>query len=88
MDRLFPLEVQYGRGRFLQAGSLRGEVTIPRGVRIFLVAKGTPGLSVSRTFDKLGYKGIEAANLLGGHEGEGFKHAMNGLEVGRINVGA
>jgi len=71
-----------------------------RGMSIFLVEQGTPGLSVSRTFDKLGYKGVEtaelvfdhvhvpAANLLGGHEGEGFKHAMSGLEVGRINVAA
>jgi alkylation response protein AidB-like acyl-CoA dehydrogenase len=71
-----------------------------RGMSIFLVEKGTPGMSVSRTFDKLGYKGVEtaelvfdhvhvpAANLLGGREGEGFKHAMSGLEVGRINVAA
>ncbi|HET9919354.1 MAG TPA: acyl-CoA dehydrogenase family protein [Ktedonobacteraceae bacterium] len=71
-----------------------------RGMSLFLVEKGTPGLQASRTFDKLGYKGVEtaelvfdavrvpAANLLGGGEGEGFKHAMSGLEVGRINVGA
>ena len=71
-----------------------------RGMSIFLVENGTPGMSVSRTFDKLGYKGVEtaelvfdhvhvpAANLLGGREGEGFKHAMSGLEVGRINVAA
>src|SRR5712692_8424762 len=69
-----------------------------RGMSLFLVEKGTPGLSASRTFEKLGYKGVEtaelvfdnvrvpAANLLGGVEGEGFKHAMSGLEVGRINV--
>jgi alkylation response protein AidB-like acyl-CoA dehydrogenase len=71
-----------------------------RGMSIFLVENGTSGMSVSRTFDKLGYKGVEtaelvfdhvhvpAANLLGGREGEGFKHAMSGLEVGRINVAA
>ncbi len=71
-----------------------------RGMSVFLVEKDTPGLSVSRTFEKLGYKGVEtaelvfdavhvpAANLLGGIEGEGFKHAMNGLEAGRINVAA
>lgn len=71
-----------------------------RGMSLFLVEKGTPGLQASRTFDKLGYKGVEtaelvfdavrvpAADLLGGREGEGFKHAMSGLEVGRINVGA
>jgi alkylation response protein AidB-like acyl-CoA dehydrogenase len=67
---------------------------------VFLVEKGTPGLNVSRTFEKLGYKGVETAelvftdvrvpvtNLLGGVEGEGFKHIMSGLEVGRINVAA
>ena len=73
---------------------------VHRGMSVFLVEKGTPGLSVSRTFEKLGYKGVDtaelvfeavsvpAANLLGGSEGEGFKHAMSGLEVGRINVAA
>jgi alkylation response protein AidB-like acyl-CoA dehydrogenase len=71
-----------------------------RGMSVFLVEKGTAGLSVGRTFDKLGYKGVDtaelifdnvpvpAANLLGGKEGMGFKHAMSGLEVGRINVAA
>jgi alkylation response protein AidB-like acyl-CoA dehydrogenase len=71
-----------------------------RGMSVFLVEKGTRGLTVSRTFEKLGYKGVETAelvfdtvrvpvaNLLGGSEGEGFKHMMSGLEVGRINVAA
>jgi len=71
-----------------------------RGMSLFLVEKGIPGLNVGRTFEKLGYKGVETAelvfdavrvpavNLLGGREGEGFKHAMSGLEVGRINVAA
>ncbi len=71
-----------------------------RGMSVLIVEKGSPGLSVSRTFEKLGYKGVEtaelvfdhvrvpAANLLGGIEGEGFKHVMSGLEVGRINVAA
>lgn len=71
-----------------------------RGMSIFLVEKGTAGLSVGRSFEKLGYKGIDtaelvfdnvrvpSANLLGGVEGQGFKHAMSGLEVGRINVAA
>lgn len=71
-----------------------------RGMSVFIVEKGTPGLTVGRTFEKLGYKGVDTAelifdrarvptaNLLGGVEGEGFKHAMSGLEVGRINVAA
>ena len=71
-----------------------------RGMSVFLVERGTPGLSASRIFEKTGYKGVETAelvfdsvrvpvaNLLGGTEGEGFKHIMSGLEVGRINVAA
>ncbi len=35
-----------------------------KGMSIFLVEKGTPGLSVGRTFDKLGYKGVDTAELL------------------------
>lgn len=71
-----------------------------RGMSLFLVERDSPGLSNGRTFDKLGYKGVEtaevifdhvrvpAANLLGEREGQGFKHVMSGLEVGRINVAA
>lgn len=71
-----------------------------RGMSVFLVEKGTPGFHTGRTFDKLGYKGVDTAelifesvrvpatSLLGDKEGEGFKHAMSGLEVGRINVAA
>ncbi len=71
-----------------------------KGMSVFLVEKGMAGFNAGRTFDKLGYKGVDTAellfenvrvpfaNLLGGIEGEGFKHAMSGLEVGRINVAA
>ena len=57
-------------------------------------------LHVTRKLEKLGYKGIDsaelvfddfrvpAANLVGGVEGQGFKHVMGGLELGRINVAA
>ncbi|MGH2479028.1 MAG: acyl-CoA dehydrogenase family protein [Ktedonobacteraceae bacterium] len=76
--------------------------TIPphRGMSVFLVERGTPGLSNGRIFEKLGYKGVDtaelilnhvrvsAANLLGGREGQGFKHMMSGLELGRVNVAA
>jgi alkylation response protein AidB-like acyl-CoA dehydrogenase len=70
-----------------------------RGMTTFLAEKG-PGLTVSKKIEKLGYKGVEttelvfedyrcpANNLLGGEEGEGFKHMMSGIEVGRINVAA
>ena len=69
-----------------------------RGISAFLVEKGTPGFSMARTIDKLGYKGPETAelfledarvpvdNLLGGQEGRGFQQMISGLEIGRINV--
>jgi alkylation response protein AidB-like acyl-CoA dehydrogenase len=54
----------------------------------------------SRKLRKLGYRGIDtgevtfddvkvpAENLIGGVEGQGLKHILAGLELGRINVGA
>jgi alkylation response protein AidB-like acyl-CoA dehydrogenase len=68
-----------------------------KGMSMFLCEKG-PGFSVSRKLEKIGYKGIDsaelvfedyrvpAANLIGGEEGRGFHHAVGGLELGRINV--
>jgi alkylation response protein AidB-like acyl-CoA dehydrogenase len=69
-----------------------------RGMSAIMVEKGTPGLSISRDIDKLGYKGLDTValniddvrapitNLVGGKEGDGFRQVMSGLEVGRINV--
>jgi len=68
-----------------------------KGISLFLVEKGE-GFEPSRKLEKLGYKGIDSAelvfddcrvppeNLIGGEEGLGFKHVMGGLELGRINV--
>lgn len=70
-----------------------------KGISLFLIEKGE-GFQVSRKLEKLGYKGIDSAelvfdecqvpheNLVGGVEGLGFKHVMGGLELGRINVAA
>jgi len=70
-----------------------------KGMSMFLCEKGK-GFSVSRKLEKLGYKGIDsaelvfddyrvpAANLIGGEEGRGFQQAVGGLELGRINVAA
>lgn len=70
-----------------------------QGMSLFLAQKG-PGFSVSRKLDKLGYKGIDsaelffedyrisAADLIGGKEGKGFHQTLGGLELGRINVAA
>ncbi|HEV8141251.1 MAG TPA: acyl-CoA dehydrogenase family protein, partial [Methylomirabilota bacterium] len=71
-----------------------------RGMSCFIVEKGHPGLRVAKSIAKLGYKGVDtaelvfeefvvpAANLVGGIEGRGFKHVMSGLETGRINIAA
>jgi alkylation response protein AidB-like acyl-CoA dehydrogenase len=69
-----------------------------KGLSIFIMEKG-PGFTASRKLEKIGYKGIDsaelvfdnfrvpAANLIGG-EGKGFYCAVSGLELGRINVAA
>jgi alkylation response protein AidB-like acyl-CoA dehydrogenase len=69
------------------------------GMSLFLAEKGE-GFTVSRKLEKLGYKGIDSAELIfddyripadrliGGAEGRGFHHAVGGLELGRINVAA
>jgi alkylation response protein AidB-like acyl-CoA dehydrogenase len=71
-----------------------------RGISAFVIEKGEPGMTVGRDIDKLGYKGVEtcelhfsgfpvqAANLIGGVEGQGFKQVMTGLEAERLNVAA
>jgi len=71
-----------------------------RGMSCFIVEKGHPGFRVVKSVAKLGYKGVDtaelvfedcvvpAANLVGGLEGRGFKHVMSGLEAGRINIAA
>jgi len=71
-----------------------------RGMSAFIIEKGAHGMNVGRDIDKLGYKGVEtcelhfdnfpvpAENLVGGVEGQGFKHVMTGLEAERLNVAA
>jgi alkylation response protein AidB-like acyl-CoA dehydrogenase len=71
-----------------------------RGMSCFIVEKGHPALTVVKSIGKLGYKGVDTAeivfeefpcpadNLVGGVEGRGFAHVMGGLETGRINIAA
>jgi len=66
---------------------------------LLLIEKG-PGFKVVRKLPKLGYRGIDtaellfedcrvpAANLVGTEEGRGLQQVLNGLELGRINVAA
>ncbi|KOV76664.1 acyl-CoA dehydrogenase family protein [Nocardia sp. NRRL S-836] len=59
-----------------------------------------PGLTIPGKIDKMGYKGVDttemvfdgfeisADQVLGGVPGQGFRHMMDGVEVGRVNVAA
>ncbi len=70
-----------------------------RGMSLFLAEKG-PGFTVGKKLEKLGYKGLDSAELMftdyripadrliGGDEGRGLQQALGGLELGRINVAA
>jgi alkylation response protein AidB-like acyl-CoA dehydrogenase len=58
------------------------------------------GITIPGKIEKMGYKGIDttemvfdrhettAAQILGGQPGKGFYQMMDGVEVGRVNVGA
>jgi alkylation response protein AidB-like acyl-CoA dehydrogenase len=68
------------------------------GISMFLVERGTPGFTVSRTLDKLGMRAsdtaelafqdcaVPAANLLG-QEGRGFQQLAAGLQRERVMAG-
>ncbi|RMI28786.1 acyl-CoA dehydrogenase family protein [Nocardia stercoris] len=70
-----------------------------RGMSVLLVEPGD-GLIISKKLPKLGYRGVEACELvfdgrrvgpdavLGGEPNQGWNQMMRGLEVGRIQVAA
>ncbi|MFL4971763.1 MAG: acyl-CoA dehydrogenase family protein [Xanthobacteraceae bacterium] len=70
-----------------------------KGMSMFIAEKG-PGFTVSRKLEKIGYKGIDSAELIftdyrvpssaliGDQEGRGLQTALGGLELGRINIAA
>ena len=69
----------------------------PGGISAFIVDSGTPGLSFGSLEDKMGWRAqptrqvnfdscrVGSGNLLG-KEGQGFRHAMEGLNGGRLNI--
>ena len=79
-----------------------------RGMSMFIAPKADPdsgrphpGFRTGRKLEKLGYKGIDSAelvfegyeldaerHLVGGEPGKGFYMAVGGLELGRINIAA
>jgi len=74
--------------------------TPPRKGMSMFIAENGEGFNVTKKLKKLGYKGIDTADisfdnyrvhkdcLIGGIEGRGFYNAVGGLELGRINVAA
>lgn len=70
-----------------------------RGISGFIAEKG-PGFTAGKDLNKLGYRGVDTAelifdeyrvgadNLVGGEEGKGFYQVMDALETGRINIAA
>jgi alkylation response protein AidB-like acyl-CoA dehydrogenase len=70
-----------------------------KGMSMFIAEKGD-GYNVTRKLDKLGYRGVDTAEivledyrisadcLIGDEEGRGFYNAVAGLELGRINIAA
>ncbi|MBI3827644.1 MAG: acyl-CoA dehydrogenase family protein [Candidatus Rokubacteria bacterium] len=69
------------------------------GISAFLVEKSAPGLSVSKTEDKLGIRASDTAELVFedcrvpaaqrlGEEGQGFRIALSTLDGGRIGIAA
>ncbi len=71
----------------------------PNGISCLIIPKDAPGVSFGKLEKKMGWKSqptgpvifedarVPAKNLIGA-EGDGFKIAMQGLDGGRINIGA
>ncbi|MBI2831514.1 MAG: acyl-CoA dehydrogenase family protein [Chloroflexi bacterium] len=70
-----------------------------RGITAFVVEKGTPGFSVGKHENKMGFRGLSATELILqdcyvpeenrlGKEGEGFRVALQALDESRVTVGA
>ena len=105
-----PCYVIEGTKRFITNSPQAGLFTVyartapkesgPGGISGFLVGRGTPGISVSPPYEKMGFRGshtadvsfdncrVPASALLGGKEGIGFKTAMKSLDHARIHMAA
>ncbi|MCZ6891634.1 MAG: acyl-CoA dehydrogenase family protein [Chloroflexi bacterium] len=98
-SKLFITNGRYGNVFLLLAKTDRDATPAHRGISAFVAEKG-PGFNVGRDLSKLGYRGVDtceltfedfrvpAENLVGGKENQGFYQVMEGLESGRINIGA
>ena len=99
-SKLFITNAERGHGFAVLAKTDAAADPPHRGISCFIVEKSVSGVEVGQHFDKLGYRGVDtaellfrdcrvpAANLVGEVEGRGFSQVMAALESGRINVAA
>ena len=99
-SKMFITNAEHGNAFAVLAKTDTEADTPYRGISCFIVEKPAVGFSVGQHLDKLGYRGIDtcelifedcripADSLVGGVEGQGFRHVMSGLETGRINIAA
>ena len=99
-SKLFITNAERGHGFAVLAKTDAAAEPPYRGISCFIVEKSGPGVEVGQHFDKLGYRGVDtaellfrdcrvpAANLVGEVEGRGFAQVMAALEAGRINIAA
>ncbi len=99
-SKLFITNAERGHGFAVLAKTDAAADPPYRGISCFVVEKSGSGVEVGQHFDKLGYRGVDtaellfrdcrvpAANLVGEIEGRGFSQVMAALEAGRINVAA
>ena len=99
-SKLFITNAERGHGFAVLAKTDAAADPPYRGISCFIVEKSGSGVEVGQHFDKLGYRGVDtaellfrdcrvpAANLVGEVEGRGFSQVMAALESGRINVAA
>ena len=99
-SKLFITNAERGHGFAVLAKTDAAADPPYRGISCFIVEKSVSGVEVGQHFDKLGYRGVDtaellfrdcrvpAANLVGEIEGRGFSQVMAALESGRINVAA
>ncbi len=97
-----------GMKRFITSGKNSGTVIVTaktdstkrhKGISAFIVPKGTPGLTVGKSEQKMGLRGSDTTDLIFedcqvpvenrlGKEGDGFLIAMKALDGGRIGIAA
>lgn len=84
---------------YIVAARTDPDVKASRGISLFIVEKGTPGLTVAREFEKHGWRSSDTAELyfddvrvsseqLLGEEGQGFYYIMSTFQNERLVVGA